>query len=141
MLRMWRSLTVVYFQVFSNLLIYLNASSNFIIFAIMGRRFRQVIRQSFCRRKTKTPSLSNLQMLRGLASIAAPVVNIPLDKCPTSTDTVMVEMESSTTKSGSIEKFSPSMLTIVHTKLRKTTKTWAVKHNSELFSERNIINI
>lgn len=88
----------------------------------MGTRFRQVLCQSLCRTKATRKRLSNLELLRGLANITAPAVNITLDNYSTATDTTVVEDQP--TPTGTISSPEHGLLvTDLLSKLRKATTT------------------
>lgn len=76
-------------QIFSNLLIYVNSSTNFIIFAVMGERFRKVLCQSLCktkkerRRLARQHRLKSLDMLRNISAISLQTAGISVSSCST----------------------------------------------------------
>lgn len=123
-------------QVFSNLLIYLNSSTNFIIFAIMGRRFRQTLRRHCCKRDEK-PRLSALSVFRDLPRIVVP--NIQLSTVTTVSSALNLSQISAESQSSSDCSCAPrNYIPGIATKLTNSTKSWELEKADDIHvSNRN----
>lgn len=62
-------------QIFSDLLVYINSSTNFLIFAVMGKRFRVVMMQQLCKTKkrrrkaARLASMASLELIRSISEL------------------------------------------------------------------------
>ena len=68
-------LICIFLQIFSDLLVYINSSTNFLIFAVMGKRFREVMMQQLCKTKKRRrkaaqlASMASLELIRSLSEL------------------------------------------------------------------------